>query len=97
MQGGTIVQRNKSSNHASLNVENPSFPARTSLDWLKQHGLKGGVIVWGGVLHFLNYQIHTLSDTDVVFRISGLKFLNILFSSPNEVFTSFSLNSIEVT
>ena len=37
---GTIVQRNKSSNHASLNVENPSFPARTSLDWLKQHGLK---------------------------------------------------------
>ncbi|CAB4005640.1 Hypothetical predicted protein [Paramuricea clavata] len=37
---GTIVQRNKSSGHASLNVENPSFPARTSLDWLKQHGLK---------------------------------------------------------
>ncbi|XP_028395207.1 von Willebrand factor A domain-containing protein 3A-like [Dendronephthya gigantea] len=36
---GTIVQRNKSSEY-TLNVENPSFPARTSLDWLKQHGLK---------------------------------------------------------
>ena len=38
---GTIVQRNTPSHHALLNVENPSFPARTSLDWLKQHGLKG--------------------------------------------------------
>lgn len=24
-----------------LVVEHPSFPARTSVDWLKQHGLKG--------------------------------------------------------
>lgn len=39
---GTIVQRSKSSEQALLNVESPSFPARTSLDWLKQHGLKGG-------------------------------------------------------
>ena len=26
-----------------LVVEHPSFPARTSTEWLKQHGLKGKV------------------------------------------------------
>lgn len=26
-----------------LVVEHPSFPARTSAEWLKQHGLKGKV------------------------------------------------------
>ena len=26
-----------------LVVEHPSFPARTSAEWLKQHGLKGSI------------------------------------------------------
>ncbi len=54
---GTIVQRNKSSNHALLNVENPSFPARTSLEWLKQHGLKGGFIFYTKQVFFPSVKI----------------------------------------
>lgn len=41
MPDGTIVQRVSSLKQASLVVEHPSYPARTSCEWLKQHGLKG--------------------------------------------------------
>ena len=29
-----------------LVVEHPSFPARTSAEWLRQHGLKGNQLIY---------------------------------------------------
>lgn len=40
-----------------LVVEHPSFPARTSVDWLKQHGLKGT-----SNLQFLHFDLCTVPD-----------------------------------
>lgn len=46
----------KSMEDCQLNVEKPSFPARASRDWLKQHGLKGQMEIILFNFHRLSYE-----------------------------------------